>query len=71
MNTVIVVEFGPKNVVEYVQISRDLPKRRYMVTCFNNISEASAQRLANVCKPFTKQPIKRISHDTTRHVMSA
>ncbi len=70
MNTVIVVEFGPKNVVEYVQISRDLPKRRYMVTCYDNVTPASAQRLANVCKPLKHHPIKQVGMHTIRHTIT-
>ena len=69
MNTVIVVEFGPKNVVEYVQISRDLPKRRYMVTCYDNVSAASARRLAQVCKPMTNRSVRNLGR-TIRHTIT-
>lgn len=69
-STTITIEFGPKDVVEYVQIDRFPHRRRFLTTCYPHVTDASAQRLARVCKPMTNRTVRNLGR-TIRHTITA
>lgn len=67
---IITVEFGPLNKVEFVQVQRYPTKARYITRGYDNVTDASAQRLARVCKPMTNRTVRNLGR-TIRHTITA